>query len=400
MVSYSYTLNIPHRIFELPINVSDDYDYYQELDNRFSNYIKFVDSLKNNNNILEETLGNVKENMNLIKESLSNYHNGDLGQAKNNILKLLKKYEKNNTIIGGLNESYACRALATKKELQYSGENYSEMEGYRLSFFKARIGNNNFKRKDMLHIPFNHRELVSTQRFSIPGIPCMYLGTTSYVCWLEMGKAKDTEFNVSSFELPLGLRIIDLTMSDTLFTKARNQIHSPYWNSLKEYEKNLYLGRIEFWPLICATSFTVNEENRKFKSEYIISQLIMQCLSDLKIDGIAYLSKKARQGIIAYPQCVNIAIPMINKNGYINKEDIFSEVAQKCKLTKPVNLAEYMMLKNDNKVFNKSYINYFYPEGNQNAAIEFAGNIIDYQKCVFSDFDNYLVNLHHDSYFN
>ena len=55
MVSYSYTLNIPHRIFELPINVSDDYDYYQELDNRFSNYIKFVDSLKNNNSLKQIT---------------------------------------------------------------------------------------------------------------------------------------------------------------------------------------------------------------------------------------------------------------------------------------------------------------------------------------------------------
>lgn len=81
--------------------------------------------------------------------------------------------------------------------------------------------------------------MVSTQRFSIPGVPCLYLGTTSYVCWLEMDKPHDSEFNVY------------------------------------------------------ATSFSIKNKERKFKSEYIVSQLIMQCLSELLIDGIAYASKKS-----------------------------------------------------------------------------------------------------------
>lgn len=62
----------------------------------------------------------------------------------------------------------------------------------------------------MLHIPFNKRELIKTQRFSISGVPCLYLGTTSYVCWLEMNKPRDSEFNVSSYKIPGQLKILNL----------------------------------------------------------------------------------------------------------------------------------------------------------------------------------------------
>ncbi len=32
-------------------------------------------------------------------------------------------------------------------------------------------------------------------------LPCLYLGTTSYVCWLELGRPADHEFNVSPVQL-------------------------------------------------------------------------------------------------------------------------------------------------------------------------------------------------------
>lgn len=38
-------------------------------------------------------------------------------------------------------------------------------------------------RKDIFHIPFNQRHLVSAQRYSVAGLPCLYLGTSLYICW-------------------------------------------------------------------------------------------------------------------------------------------------------------------------------------------------------------------------
>lgn len=54
------------------------------------------------------------------------------------------------------------------------------------------------------------------------------------------------------------------------------------------------LSLIELFPLIIATSYKVRDNNRSFKSEYIISQLVMQCLPLLETEGVAYISKKSR----------------------------------------------------------------------------------------------------------
>lgn len=183
------------------------------------------------------------------------------------------------------------------------------IKNYPLSFFRARLNNSCLDKKDMLHIPFYNRELVSTQRFSIPGVPCLYLGTTSYVCWLEMDKPQDNIFNISSFKLPKDLKILNLAIDTNLI---KNQIQLVNQSSGKKKDNNTKLLNlmIELMPLVYATSFSIKNTNRKFKSEYIISQLIMQCLNELKIDGIAYISKKVKNSILAFPQCINLAIPM------------------------------------------------------------------------------------------
>lgn len=39
---------------------------------------------------------------------------------------------------------------------------------------------------EMFHIPLNKRRMVTTQRYSTPGYPCLYLGKSIYTCWEEM----------------------------------------------------------------------------------------------------------------------------------------------------------------------------------------------------------------------
>lgn len=40
----------------------------------------------------------------------------------------------------------------------------------------------------MFHIPITMRRQVGTERYSIPGYPCLYLGNSIYVCWEEMNR--------------------------------------------------------------------------------------------------------------------------------------------------------------------------------------------------------------------
>ncbi|MGG2305084.1 hypothetical protein ACE4Z6_27055, partial [Salmonella enterica] len=52
------------------------------------------------------------------------------------------------------------------------------------NFYRIREKNDNqvYSSNEMFHIPFQLRGKVITQRYSIPGFPSLYLGTSLYVC--------------------------------------------------------------------------------------------------------------------------------------------------------------------------------------------------------------------------
>ncbi|EFD1677397.1 hypothetical protein FGU44_24610, partial [Escherichia coli] len=54
-------------------------------------------------------------------------------------------------------------------------------------------------RNEIFHIPFSKRHLVNAQRYSVAGLPCLYLGSSLYVCWLEMDKPDFDKLYISSF---------------------------------------------------------------------------------------------------------------------------------------------------------------------------------------------------------
>lgn len=387
--------------FTMPIKLDYDKNYYFNLEERLNSYKNYI---KNIIGISENAIINVEDNVTLIIKSVKDYYNADIAKAKNRIIELLKKYTLNNFIISELNKSYSFRGIAPFSDLLdqrkdgYINE-YNTMNTYPLSFFKARIGNSTFEKKDMLHIPFCNRELVSTQRFSIPGVPCLYLGTTSYVCWLEMDKPQDSVFNVSSFELPKDLKILNLVIDHELINNQVRNIMN-FNGDKKDDNIKLLESMIEIFPLVYATSFSIKNRERNFKSEYIISQLIMQCLSELEIDGIAYASKKVKNSAIAFPQCINLAIPMkINENfEFKNERDNYSDICENISLTDPVNLSEFIKMGRNNKFSpKKSYTNKcFNLDGSLENSIILGGKCIDYKWTEFSNFDNYIVNLKHE----
>ena len=54
-----------------------------------------------------------------------------------------------------------------------------------------------FKAKDMLHLPLSMRRKTGNYRFSIPGIPSLYLGNSSCAYWIELGCPPEYKFNVA-----------------------------------------------------------------------------------------------------------------------------------------------------------------------------------------------------------
>ena len=80
-------------------------------------------------------------------------------------------------------------------------------------FYRARIGDiSNENKEDALkHTPFDKISKIGSYRFSIPGQPCLYLGSTSYDCWIEMGEPDDREFNAGCILLNKDYKIINLS---------------------------------------------------------------------------------------------------------------------------------------------------------------------------------------------
>jgi len=369
--------------FDLPIKKSKDCEYFSSLENEFLRYVEYIKNIDAPKDVVNE-VNNICDN---ILSSIKLYYNTNIFRAQKKILELLRCYENNKFVFSDLNNSYAFRdEIPFLSDKNIENRKYIEDDSQKeLNFYKARVSNNpteRFELKDMIHIPFDERGKIKPQRFSISGIPCIYFGVSSYVCWLELGKPSNEFFNVSSYKIDKNIKVLNLVFEWNTIRSMKVACSS------SDYEidlSNLIIDLLKLWPLVCATSFKIDENNRFFKSEYIVSQLVMLCLNELNLDGVAYLSKCTLNARDGYPICVNFAMPA--KYDFSNSCSIYKKI----KMTKPVNFGEYCKLNAmDRNSSKKSYIN---SKHSYYRHILLASREIWYHTSVFGEFDNYLASF-------
>jgi hypothetical protein len=363
--------NIELNDFVLPIVIQNDYQYVNKLEKVLDDFLTAIHSCKHvNSTVYQQTINN-KTN---ILKAISYYLNGDISRAKKCIYEILNHYVHDPFIVAELDDSTAFRGL-TRLGNSTASAKHDPIAFQPIRMYKARLGVGNFDKSEFLHIPFNKRGIVSTQRFSIAGVPCMYFGLTSYVCWIELGKPSNSEFNVSAYDMPKNLRVLNLAIPQMLL------------NGLSTSDKYIspLLSMIQLFPLVMATSFKVTETNRSFRSEYIISQLVMQCLADFNIDSVAYLSKQVQNDSRNYPYCINLAVPMKSNPG-----KLYSDFAENLPLTNPINFAEYNHLVSPSALARgneMSFATLFDTD-----SLLYTGKGIRYDNLLFSKLDDYLYN--------
>ena len=157
-------------------------------------------------------------------------------------------------------------------------------------FYRARVndGNVDFKQKEMMHIPLNMRGKVRTERYSAPGLPCLYLGASPYVCWVELNRPSFETFQVAKFK-----------------RKALTDVYILDLSILPNHYKNHFIQQIPIeeylcmWPIIALCSIKVKKEKDEFKPEYIFPQFVLEYIMSEKISkaiiGIKYASMKVGQ---------------------------------------------------------------------------------------------------------
>lgn len=169
-----------------------------------------------------------------------------------------------------------------------------ELSSYMGNLYRIRVSDTPLnERKDLFHIPFDLRHLVGPQRYSLQGIPCLYLGGSLLVCYEELERPDFRRVWVSRFRLKDGerLRILDLGFRPSLIAALLDD-PAISGNAVKlQWINSLSPAYGVCWPLLAACSVQVKQREGAFRPEYIVPQLVLQWVTESPDhDGLRYSS--------------------------------------------------------------------------------------------------------------
>lgn len=235
----------------------------------------FFNSLKKKLNLFNECIGRSD-----FKNILSAEDSCSIESISRKILESIEEYlnGKSGNAYRIIEEQLCMHYKGSWDNITYDLNNKNSLIRIRKSTFNLN------KRKDLFHIPFNLRQKVAKQRYSIEGLPCLYLAATSYTTWLELDKPNFNEMWVSAFRPTNEIKILDL--SYTL-----EKLMNDYKNGL--LIRKSIIDKLKLFPFVLATSFRVKYPNEFFHEEYIVSGKLLQWIvNNTFFEGIRYLSTK------------------------------------------------------------------------------------------------------------
>jgi len=223
----------------------------------------------------------------------------------------------------------------TSESVLLIGGNINNYFRIRESFFKI-------EKEGIFHIAFKSRHETQSYRYSIPGVPCLYLSNSVFLCWEEIGKPINKRLYCSRFEIDRNkLKTLNLSFTPAKVLNMYNpEKHELTFSLCKHFIKRALIT----WPILFACSIHTKCQKDKFKIEYVIPQLMMQwCLENNDIDGICYYSVRSRYnnslGYSLYQD--NLALP-----AKVNLDNgLCSVLKKKIKLSEPQLIKSYNYLK-------------------------------------------------------
>lgn len=152
-----------------------------------------------------------------------------------------------------------------------------------------------YERKEIFHMPFESISIQGSQRYSISGFPCLYLGASIYDCWEETRRPDLSKVNYAAFKNMRKLRLLDISCPEHI---------------------EGYKDVIKFFVFcLCGKYVDPKEDENKFKYQYVVPELILSILvemmrgynktgipKDMKFDGIRYLSSRFYEDFNMYKQ--------------------------------------------------------------------------------------------------
>jgi hypothetical protein len=271
-------------------------------------------------------------------------------------------------------------------------------KGLHKPLYRGRLGSNKlYSKGEMFHLPFSKREFANSQRFSIPGLPCLYLSNSIYVCWEELNRPHLNELQIARFQKEnFNLNILDISLTPNqvkLFSKSMQQIETKEKFKSKYDYDHTALWFLTTWPLSLICSLSVTNENAPFKYEYIFPQFLLQWVTyENDVDGIKYFSVKSISfNNEEYSKFTNYVLPP-KKVGFGN---YCEHLRQSFKLSDPVSLELITMTDPAFTYINENWIkNVKYKVNSENIRLELIkGYPMPYAHTVFGKMETFIQNL-------
>lgn len=133
-------------------------------------------------------------------------------------------------------------------------------------------------RGDIFHVPFEKRRLVGNQRYSITGLPCLYLGSSLWICWEELGRPPLDSLWVSRFRITKPVSVLDFLFSPHQAWRMSEALRRGNPRAIDRSSEEILKTRFntEFlksyascWPLFAACSIRRDQRTGPFVPEYI-----------------------------------------------------------------------------------------------------------------------------------
>lgn len=257
--------------------VNDDFEGFVK--GKLDQYLHLIEKLKPSDDItlaLQKDYKSIKQLCGLIEVAIREYHSGLPHKA------YMRFHE-------GIESAWHRLKHLILADVQ---EHPQLNELYRIRVAAAEEWHD--EKKHLFHVPFEERHKVKRQRYSIPGLPCLYLGGTLYVCWEEMDRPNFDSVFMARFKVAERekIRILDLG------GRPKALVSELVWRaekaSISNRVKDFCLASAMCWPLAAACSIKRAFPKAPFVSEYIVPQLLLQWVIDsrFRVDGISYFSVK------------------------------------------------------------------------------------------------------------
>jgi len=266
--------------FPIPIKQNSD-NFQENLSHELNRYVEYLSSNFVNKHLLKkdsELLENVKVLVASIEKTIDDFLNGDLSTYS--------------TIFDSLKEA---GIQEYSQELKiFPGDLFFRLSPFDISkeLYKERI----------FHVPFEKRDLIKNQRFSISGYPSLYFGDELMGCFKELEINEKTYANKyigSVFVNKRPLSCIKLYRPEDFY---------------KRYGDSKFLGNfsnyLTLFPLLIGSLFEVYHKDGDIKPEYILPQILMSYIREVSnIDGIMYPSTRVDYAKIKGWPPYNYAFP-------------------------------------------------------------------------------------------